>query len=206
MKAEAANSFLKTLEEPPPQTLFLLLVDSLSSVLPTIISRCQVINAGGMRKLAEPWHSTVLNLLSNIQEKSALLDTVRAEVLCSVLDDMAARAEKEVKEERKGRPIVDDEETLSALIGAKVKAWRSDLLLTFELWMRDLMHLNAAGDITDIPLNFPEYRACLLNRAKVYSLARLLENLTMLEQCSIHLERNITPAQILPYWMDRFYL
>lgn len=44
MRREAANAFLKTLEEPPPQTLFLLLTDSPDSILPTVLSRSQRID------------------------------------------------------------------------------------------------------------------------------------------------------------------
>jgi DNA polymerase-3 subunit delta' len=40
---EAANCFLKTLEEPPPHSLFMLLGTSLERQLPTIRSRCQII-------------------------------------------------------------------------------------------------------------------------------------------------------------------
>lgn len=41
METEAANSFLKTLEEPPAKTLFLLLSDQPDAILPTIVSRTQ---------------------------------------------------------------------------------------------------------------------------------------------------------------------
>ena len=37
---EAANAFLKTLEEPPPQTLIILITEIPSKLLPTILSRC----------------------------------------------------------------------------------------------------------------------------------------------------------------------
>ncbi len=43
MVAQAANALLKTLEEPPPGTLFLLISPSPSGVLSTIRSRCQVV-------------------------------------------------------------------------------------------------------------------------------------------------------------------
>ena len=205
MKTEAANAFLKTLEEPPPQTLFLLLADSITEMLPTIVSRCQVIHVGGSRRLAEPWRTAVLNLLSSIREKSAFLDTVRAETLCAIFEDMEDRAEKAVREERKDRPVEDDAETLKALVGAKVKAWRSDLILMLEQWMQDLVRLKVAGEAVT-QLNFPEQRTALYGRAERYTLARLLENLTMLEQLTVHLERNISPSQVLPYWMDRFFL
>jgi DNA polymerase-3 subunit delta' len=41
MNDEAANSLLKTLEEPPPYVVLLLLTDRPTQVLPTITSRCQ---------------------------------------------------------------------------------------------------------------------------------------------------------------------
>jgi len=43
MKKESANAMLKTLEEPPPDTLMLLLTERIHTVLPTIISRCQIV-------------------------------------------------------------------------------------------------------------------------------------------------------------------
>lgn len=41
MREEAANAFLKLLEEPPPQTVFLLTTNRPDQLLPTILSRCQ---------------------------------------------------------------------------------------------------------------------------------------------------------------------
>lgn len=43
MNVAAANSLLKILEEPAPHTLFLLVAQQLSTVLPTVLSRCQVL-------------------------------------------------------------------------------------------------------------------------------------------------------------------
>jgi len=41
MNDKAANAFLKLLEEPPPQTVFLLTTNRPEQLLPTILSRCQ---------------------------------------------------------------------------------------------------------------------------------------------------------------------
>ena len=41
LRLEAANSFLKTLEEPPPHVFFLLVTDRLEKMRPTVVSRCQ---------------------------------------------------------------------------------------------------------------------------------------------------------------------
>ncbi len=46
LRYEAANRLLKTLEEPPPQTTFILTTSRPAEVLPTIASRCQVIDFG----------------------------------------------------------------------------------------------------------------------------------------------------------------
>ena len=41
LNEESTNAFLKSLEEPTPKTLYLLLTDQPDSILPTIVSRCQ---------------------------------------------------------------------------------------------------------------------------------------------------------------------
>lgn len=46
LTTEAANSFLKTLEEPPGNTIIILTAPNEDSVLPTIVSRCQTIEMG----------------------------------------------------------------------------------------------------------------------------------------------------------------
>lgn len=46
----AQNAFLKTLEEPPSQSLIILTTGRPENLLPTIISRCQIIRIGGIIK------------------------------------------------------------------------------------------------------------------------------------------------------------
>ncbi len=41
LNAASANALLKTLEEPPPETVFLLVTDRIDRLLPTILSRCR---------------------------------------------------------------------------------------------------------------------------------------------------------------------
>ncbi|MDZ7659717.1 ATP-binding protein [Fodinibius sp.] len=49
MKKEAANSFLKLLEEPAEDLIFLLTTDNTEALLPTIISRCQHIQLSPLK-------------------------------------------------------------------------------------------------------------------------------------------------------------
>jgi len=60
MTSEAANAFLKTLEEPSSTTLFILITSSAESLLPTIISRCQSVRfnfipMGIQRQIFSQW-------------------------------------------------------------------------------------------------------------------------------------------------------
>lgn len=66
----AANALLKTLEEPPPQVALLLTSSRRDLVLPTIRSRCQVIN---LRPLPTPQISAALQARWGVDEARALL-------------------------------------------------------------------------------------------------------------------------------------
>lgn len=50
LRADAASVLLKSLEEPPALTTFILVADDLQGVLPTIRSRCRLLRAGGPSK------------------------------------------------------------------------------------------------------------------------------------------------------------
>jgi len=62
MQDPAANAFLKILEEPPPGLVFLLTTQTLSSLLPTVISRTRVLK---FRPLSRPDISPLLSPLSD---------------------------------------------------------------------------------------------------------------------------------------------
>lgn len=50
MTTQAANTFLKTLEEPPGDSVIILLTTNSSLLLPTIVSRCQTVKFRSMNK------------------------------------------------------------------------------------------------------------------------------------------------------------
>ena len=52
LQPEAINALLKTLEEPPAGTHFLLIVTNSASLLPTIVSRCQRVRFGAVQEQA----------------------------------------------------------------------------------------------------------------------------------------------------------
>lgn len=50
MTEEAANSFLKIMEEPPAGVVFILIAESLTGLLPTVVSRCQMVSFSPLRE------------------------------------------------------------------------------------------------------------------------------------------------------------
>lgn len=82
MNSHAQNAFLKTLEEPPSETVLILTTTNLSRLLPTIISRCQLLRLG-------PLPETVIeDLLTNV----AGLDQEQARLMATLAQGNATRA------------------------------------------------------------------------------------------------------------------
>ena len=72
LNIEGANSLLKTLEEPPPGSILILIGSSEQLQLPTIRSRCQTIRFGSLTT------ETVTELLSGIDSNADVADVARS--------------------------------------------------------------------------------------------------------------------------------
>lgn len=88
LTTDASNAFLKTLEEPPEHSIFVLMTENRSNMLETIQSRCFELRfrPGGQRMDVQPWD--LKKSRSWISLLDALSDKTRHEVL-SHLDDLA---------------------------------------------------------------------------------------------------------------------
>ena len=86
IRPDAAATFLKSLEEPPERTTFLLVADDIDRVLPTIRSRCRLLRAKA------PTHEEALAWLKSKGVKDAEEALARAaERPCLVTDEEAIR-------------------------------------------------------------------------------------------------------------------
>ncbi|TWT76867.1 DNA polymerase III subunit tau [Posidoniimonas polymericola] len=87
LNVESANCLLKTLEEPPPRSVLILVGESLSRQLPTIRSRCQVVRFGPLGE------ATVARVLteSDLLEEGDNAGTLAAASGGSVATALAAR-------------------------------------------------------------------------------------------------------------------
>jgi len=71
MTADSQNAFLKVLEEPPADTVIMILALSLDFVLPTVISRCKLINLDRVRKLSATEISENLKIILDLRNGGA---------------------------------------------------------------------------------------------------------------------------------------
>jgi DNA polymerase-3 subunit delta' len=79
---EAANSLLKTLEEPPPATVIILISVNPFSLFPTLLSRCQLIRFGPLKKVET----------AKILKEGQLLDESQARLLVSLCGGKVGQA------------------------------------------------------------------------------------------------------------------
>lgn len=72
LREESANSLLKVLEEPPAQTVFLLYAQKDLDILPTILSRCQIVRLGeGVAVSQEEMLAKSADWLNDLSQMSA---------------------------------------------------------------------------------------------------------------------------------------
>ncbi|MEW6106038.1 MAG: hypothetical protein AB1563_06705, partial [Bacillota bacterium] len=130
MTVEAQNSFLKLLEEPPERTVFILVCQNPSGLLPTVRSRCQLVRVrvadGGEGAIGDRFQSFV--------------DTVRRARTMSPLQvlEAAEALERGLRSEGAGAGADTQGEPRQRLEAALVAA---------AAWFRDVLVLKSTGDI-----------------------------------------------------------
>ena len=140
----AANAFLKTLEEPPEKTLFILMSDSPEQLLPTIISRCQRIDLNDARSNGLPgeWALKVETVIARAG-KGPIARAGAAGKLAGMLEELKALAEEEVagevRAEDEGPGAEVEKDTELARASSRYRAYRRQLMCTVMECMRRLM-------------------------------------------------------------------
>lgn len=201
----SSNAFLKTLEEPPEKTLFLLLTDAPQFLLATIISRCQRIELSAKRDLPPHHRERILETLSGPLFHDPLECSISANILNAVLADMKKEAEemvmREVKEE--ADVIDEDKDEITAKVSARYREMRTDFLLVLTGWFRDLMILRSGRDPSLI--HNRAYSEILQQRAKNLTLAETIYNMNALEDLTARLEKNMPDDSLILYTIDRMH-
>jgi DNA polymerase-3 subunit delta' len=206
LNTQAANAFLKTLEEPPAKSILILLSTEPSRMLETILSRCQRLNFSGDG--AHPLDAAEAEWLGHfgalaVNEQKSLLGRYRlldallqklAEVRSRVDESQTARSPLEKYDEVEKDLREKWEKELAAGIEAEYRRHRADLLLLVQWWLRDVwLHTLAAGKNL---LKFPDV-AGAETVAQRLNPRQALENLQTLDQTQRLLHSNVQEALAL---------
>jgi DNA polymerase III subunit delta' len=204
LQPQAANAFLKTLEEPPENSL-LLLLSSLPEVLPdTILSRCIAIplaspdteSSTEQDELIELLRTTAAENTWSIQHAyrlaqglQRLLNGIRDEIKSKNADALK-REEARYKNSTDGTWLEQREDYYKALTESLYVQRRARLIETLFVWWSDLLRAKSGIEQRDLPALKKETK----NVAARFTTAEILRRIRRLEELRDHLNRNIQEA------------
>ena len=230
LNVSAANAFLKTLEEPPANSILILLTTDRQRVLETILSRCLRLNFAGEGPRA--WDAAQMAWLATFGDAAAaeqkslfgryrLMDLLLRklnESKASIDETLKARSPLEQYEEAEKALREKWEEELSAAIEAEYRRQRSDLLNVLQWWLRDVwlhtLNLKPEAGTPGLEkgarksgqlLSFPDL-AGTRRVAQRLSPRDAMENLRVMEQLQRWLYTNVQEALALEVGLLKLHL
>lgn len=191
MTEEAANSLLKTLEDPPPSTVIVLVAISTSNLLPTIVSRCQIVRFG---RVASSEIEMILKQKLNLPDEASRIYSVLADGAPGRALALAGGQEEDIrKRSLELTRIVGTQDTLEMLrFSSEFPADRDSVSEIFTMWItwyRDILILK----ITDNPnllLNMDSKRV-LSGWIDRYSVDQLIEAIQIIQASCEALRQNV---------------
>jgi DNA polymerase III subunit delta' len=201
---QAANAFLKTLEEPPQNSTLLLVSAYPDQLLETILSRCievplqpterrqptarqqqLLVLLGDFAKVKRPGMPQTLTLTRQFQ---ALLAEAKEEVSDQAEANFKAEAKhyKETSDAR-GDWLESREEYYSALAEARYRNERSALIEVLEQWWADILRQQQGAD----HLDHPDFSAATKAIAEQLPVAEALRRASAMERLRENSGRNV---------------
>jgi len=205
MTIEASNCLLKTIEEPPYYAIIILICSKIDPVLPTIVSRCQIVKFGLITSLKIK--ELLLDKINNLEKDQAEIISKLAQGSIGKAFKLSADKEYFIRREK----MLD---YLSAIIPgkygddifAKVEKIISEIdkieeiLEMIKLWYRDILIIKNTGNQKYIA-NCDKLEE-LAKKSQIYSQNMLIDILDYLEQAEEYLMKNVNKRLIL----ERLYI
>lgn len=205
LSVTAANRLLKTLEEPPPRVVFILLTPRDGLLPETVVSRCQRLE---LKPAPEAEIMAVLSEGDALDgERAALLARLSHGRLGWALrarDDAEIMAGRELDIERLLELCRAGYEERFAWAGDLANAFRRDRqaiwdrLSLWQDWWRDLMLVRAGCPQAVVNT---DYRDTITGQAAGYRLEQLQGFLNALDDCRLALRQNVNPGLALELLM-----
>jgi DNA polymerase III subunit delta' len=207
MNVQAANAFLKTLEEPPARSIIILLTCAFEQVLETIRSRCLRLHFAGepgakLDSSAQQWIESIAHA-AVAPQKSLLSRYKLLSLITGRLAEVrqAAETQLEANSPLTKYPDVERdtrerwEAELNAAIEAEYRGKRAELLLLLQWWMRDVWL--STMKMEDSALAVPQLKKATEQVAARLSPGDASENLRQLERLQRQLTTNVQESLAL---------
>lgn len=184
LRSDSANTLLKSLEEPPANTIFILLADRVDRVLPTIRSRCRLLTAPRPdRSQGLSWLKAQLPGIPGLKVSETDIETIYDEqggAPYSVLESLIARHHKDEKDELTIAIAASRLLLQSMSQGGRIqwletaekthKAQYAFLLATMQRWVSDLQVVAQGGN----PRYYPKHISTLKGLSQTARVPKLL--------------------------------
>jgi DNA polymerase-3 subunit delta' len=216
LNVQAANAFLKTLEEPPADSVLILLSTEPRRILETVLSRCLRLSfAGEGGRLRDPsllaWLKDLGaravadrgSVLARYRLLSVLLNKLN-ELRLAITETCTKRSPLQRYEDAEPDLRERWEDELDAAIEAEYRRQRADLLVGLQWWLRDiwLATLRLSGKrFTD-----PDLAGMVQQIAGRITPGQAMQNLRQLEQTQRLLTSNIQEALVLEVGLINLHL
>lgn len=202
LKVEASNAFLKTLEEPPDNSLLLLATAQPEALPDTILSRCISVTLCGAEKRAPT--AAELRLLNALRDFFGRETTgiapayglvreftlLLTETKLAILEEIEAQQKAEesrYKQTTDGEWLKGREEHFKALAESRQVQERFRLVATLLNWWADVLrHQNRSQQ-----LEYPAFAGDTAKIAAKFSIAQVLKKIARIEELRENLERNV---------------
>jgi DNA polymerase-3 subunit delta' len=207
LNVQAANAFLKTLEEPPSRCVLLLLTTEPQRVLETIQSRClRLTFSGAERSVAEgpalawlrDFGQQVAGAQGGLLPRYRILGQMLAELdrrRGAIEEDLTARSPLERYDDVEPALREQWETELAAAVEAEYRRQRGELLVALQWWLRDVWL--ATQGLGAQRLRLPEMEASTAALARRIEPAAAAENLRVIERTQRLLFSNVQEALAL---------
>jgi len=205
LNVQAANAFLKTLEEPPSNSILVLLSTEPQRILETILSRCLRLSFAGeaadqksapawMGQFSEVASEEQRSLLSRYQLLSILLNRLN-QVKAEISEALTRRSPLERYDDIEPALREKWEDELAAAIEAEYRRQRTDVLTSVQWWLRDvwLGSMQLGAEL----LTFPQLAATVKKIAGRLAPGEAMQNLRSLEETQRLLNTNVQEALAL---------
>lgn len=208
MNESSANSFLKVLEEPTMNSMFILETFNLNGFLPTILSRCQVLNFSPPTKkaikdklVAEGHSEQDADIISYLSGSGNFIpESGDYSIIC----DLRQEVFEILKSLVSGRNVAAVMENLNSRTSSRDKfiSFFRDLVNLISLFMRDIIVLKENGDL-NLVIN-RDYGNDLGNLAGFGDTQLWLSRIEKMEKLQKEIGRNMNAKVLLMEFIRSF--